>query len=1470
MRAKKTFFILFIVALLLASNPVLAQSTATKLLLDKAHALQARGRMDMAAQVWKQILLADPNQVDALAGLAMYAKQTGNPGDLQQYLGRLRAVSPNNPAIAQINAVTVYAPEQLHKLEHAGQLAADHNPEEALRIYQEVLGENPAPGDWAAAYYETMASLPAKQAIAVARLRELAQRVPSDSRYRLSLGRVLTYSPATRIDGMKLLESLQGDPSVSEAARSAWRQALIWEKGNHAAQASLHSYLSRYPDPELEKQLASPVQPAAPSAQQQASDRNEQEGYRALREGRLDEASEKFEALRKTAPARAAAGLGFVHMKQQDFAAAQTMFEQAKSTATEPNKNVDDALETARFWKLMQQSTEALNKDDVDAAEAGFEKAVKIRPNSTEALNGLGGSLMKKQEPQAAIPVYRKLVQLATDDLTGWEGLLRAQYQYGDVQGATETASRMSPQVRSACSQSAECAVLLAAAYSASGRANESQRLLQSAMEMAAKQGKAQSFETQSRFAGLLLQIGKPSDAAAIYFRLAQQSPENVDAWQGLIASLHQSHKDAQALAISSKMPRAVYDAAASKPGFLTLMAAIYQSQEQFDTARSLLEEARTIETQNGQTASVALQSQIAGLYLQEKDYSQAVSLYEELLNRDPENLELWRGLFSGLHQSREDAKILGYLRQVPEATRTRMDSDPDLLALAAAAYASQGFPTEAQRTLRRAISQYQVARKPVPADLEIQLAWILLNAHQDGDLLSDLRNLSGRSDLSDAQTDSVEQIWCTWSANKAEAALRAGDTNRALSILTSAKQVFPDNPKIRAALAGALMRSGYAKFAFEQYQSWGLLGASLEDYRAALGTALAAHQYKVAEMWLNVALKQWKDDPKLLVIGAKLAAAQGNYAKASSLWHQALAAMPREAERNSITQFEADPANDRGSAMDNLAQLLGSRDNRQSSIERPEIALPHNDFDFAATTSGSDNVSAGEADAATSARIPQPTGSTRAGNKVSKNSRAAKQNPAPLSDESSNDDAIGPPAPGQAPEPSWLSNLSDKKSAPHDEAANANYEFVPGSLSLGSTSQSLVAREEHAVPRESARAEVEDELASIDSQFSPYVGSGAVLSGRAGQPGFDRLITQESNLEASTTVDDQVRITAVVKPVFLDSGSPDGQATLQFGTLSKGASFSPMGASGLGAEVQVATQTLGLRLGTTPQGFLVHNYTGGIQFKPGDGPINISFTRESIKDTLLSYAGVRDPGTGQIWGGAIANGLSALGSWGTSESGFYSGLGYQYITETGAPSNRRIDGSVGSYWKVLSLPGGSLTVGTNFSGMHYERNMRYFTLGQGGYFSPQSYFLFNVPVHWRGSYRDQFEYSADASLGSQHFQEDSTPYFPYNHALVAFQGSPYSATNGLTPVSFPGPPQLYYPGQVSTGANYSMNFKGAYKMTPNWYLGAFADLNNTRNYSSQSIGFYVRYLQRPMTLKPDHASENLFDWNAIRHLALP
>ena len=131
------------------------------------------------------------------------------------------------------------------------------------------------------------------------------------------------------------------------------------------------------------------------------------------------------------------------------------------------------------------------------------------------------------------------------------------------------------------------------------------------------------------------------------------------------------------------------------------------------------------------------------------------------------------------------------------------------------------------------------------------------------------------------------------------------------------------------------------------------------------------------------------------------------------------------------------------------------------------------------------------------------------------------------------------------------------------------------------------------------------------------------------------------------------------------------------------------------------------------------------------------------------------------VWGGVVATGITGRGNWGTAESGIYSDLGYQYITGTRVADNSRITGTIGSYWRVWSQPEGNLTLGLNFSGMHYDKNLRYFTLGQGGYFSPQSYFLFNVPLHWRGIYHHRFEYSVDGSLGAQHFQEDSTPYFP-------------------------------------------------------------------------------------------------------------
>jgi hypothetical protein len=248
-------------------------------------------------------------------------------------------------------------------------------------------------------------------------------------------------------------------------------------------------------------------------------------------------------------------------------------------------------------------------------------------------------------------------------------------------------------------------------------------------------------------------------------------------------------------------------------------------------------------------------------------------------------------------------------------------------------------------------------------------------------------------------------------------------------------------------------------------------------------------------------------------------------------------------------------------------------------------------------------------------------------------------------------------------------------------------------------------------------------------------------------------------------------------------------------------------------------------------------------------GPFTVQFNRSALTDTLLSYSGTQDPGTGLIWGGVMATGAQVTGNWGGGNSGIYAQFGYDKLTGHSVLNNSRLSGTTGTYWKILERPEGRLTIGMNLTGMHYDQNLRYFTLGQGGYFSPQSYFLFNAPLRWVGKW-ERMEYSVAGSLGSQFFSEDQSAYFP------------------LSPIKqqLAGP---YYPGQSKTGANYNLETKMGYRMAPNWYVGAFVNANNTADYSSQTVGFTVRYLMMQSPGNDNLQLNSIPDWkgNQVFHM---
>src|ERR1700727_109280 len=230
--------------------------SATQSLLDKAHGFEVRGRMDMAEQTWQQVLLADPVNVDALAGLARAAKLSGNTALAGTYLDRLRAINPNDPNIARIEKMGSQQ-DQATQLQQAGKYAQAGQYAQAMAIYRQVFGTTPPPGDWALAYYETESATDDGRPHAIAGLRALVEKFPNDSRYQVALGRILTHNPQTRAEGRKYLERHPNDPQAVEALR----QSLVWDSANPASAADIKSYLAKHNDVQLSQALRNQPKP---------------------------------------------------------------------------------------------------------------------------------------------------------------------------------------------------------------------------------------------------------------------------------------------------------------------------------------------------------------------------------------------------------------------------------------------------------------------------------------------------------------------------------------------------------------------------------------------------------------------------------------------------------------------------------------------------------------------------------------------------------------------------------------------------------------------------------------------------------------------------------------------------------------------------------------------------------------------------------------------------------------------------------------------------------------------------------------------------------------------------------------------------------------------------------------------------------------------------------------------------------
>lgn len=386
---------------------------------------------------------------------------------------------------------------------------------------------------------------------------------------------------------------------------------------------------------------------------------------------------------------------------------------------------------------------------------------------------------------------------------------------------------------------------------------------------------------------------------------------------------------------------------------------------------------------------------------------------------------------------------------------------------------------------------------------------------------------------------------------------------------------------------------------------------------------------------------------------------------------------------------------------------------------------------------------------------------------------------------------------------------------------------------------------------------EVLREIADINAKRSTYASFGLSLRSRDGQSGLDRLTDLETPVEFSIAGVSAGRFKLRAVPTFLDAGTVSGSQIPLFGAMAlvdpnTGYSFS-QSESGIAVGAAYEVGSFKADFGSSPLGFPVETLVGGINWRPNMDRLSfkLDLSRRPVTDSLLSYAGTTDPATGNVFGGVTKTGGRIDLAYDLGQFGVYVDGAYHVLDGENVARNSVYEIGGGFYGRALDRRDMRITYGVNLTTFFYNKNLRRFTYGQGGYFSPQSYFAVAVPLEWSGG-RDRFSYKLNAAIGIQSFREDASAAFPNNADLQTAIETFVAENADTTAVAG-------YPSQSSTGIGF--NFGGAfeYLISPNLIAGARFGVDNARDYEeAQALG-YIRFnfsgqrgvMSPPATLMP-------------------
>ncbi|MBO7753108.1 BCSC C-terminal domain-containing protein [Burkholderia pseudomallei] len=273
--------------------------------------------------------------------------------------------------------------------------------------------------------------------------------------------------------------------------------------------------------------------------------------------------------------------------------------------------------------------------------------------------------------------------------------------------------------------------------------------------------------------------------------------------------------------------------------------------------------------------------------------------------------------------------------------------------------------------------------------------------------------------------------------------------------------------------------------------------------------------------------------------------------------------------------------------------------------------------------------------------------------------------------------------------------------------------------------------------------------------------------------------------------------------------------------------------AAGIGGGIGYRDDAWRVDVGTTPLGFPVHYVVGGVRYRFGAGPasVTVSAARRPETGSVLSYAGLRDPWTGATWGGVRRDSVGVRASVDIGRVNLFADLAAARLTGRNVAENAAVTLRTGFMAPVYRRADMRVSAGLVGNAWHYAQNLRYYTYGQGGYYSPQRYLSIGMPLEWAGR-RGAFTWDVTATVGVSNSYERDSPYFP--------NGLPGSTLVKSAPAL--GNP-VFSRGSTR-GVSFWYGFAGVaeYRVNGRLAVGARFDIDHAHDYAPSAGLLYVRY----------------------------